>query len=243
MTPALATMATRARFELRRSLSPYPSLFLPLMRRRPAHQGHVVDDDTEVMIEGFPRSGNTFAVAAFQHAQRRPMAIARHLHAAGHAIEGVRRSLPVMIVVRDPIDAVVSEVIRHPQLSTVAGLREYLTFHRPLFRYADRLTVAPFEQVTSNFGAVIDRLNRNYGTNFARFEHTPDNVAAVFEIVDRMDLEDRTRRHDDSTATVGRPTAEREEAKETIRARLMGTAPRLVDEARRVREAFLAAAR
>ena len=52
----------------------YPSLALPIARRR---HGVPVGPSTEVVIEGFPRSGTSFAVAAFRIAQRRPVEIAR----------------------------------------------------------------------------------------------------------------------------------------------------------------------
>lgn len=67
-----ANLSIRGRFRLRSLISLYPRLFLPVMRRRPAHRGHIVDVDTEIMIEGYPRSGNTFAVVAFEFAQGDP---------------------------------------------------------------------------------------------------------------------------------------------------------------------------
>jgi hypothetical protein len=216
----VSEVATRARFEARHLLSPYPSLFLPLMRRRPSHDGKVIDADTEIVIEGYPRSGNTFAAAAFEMAQGRPVRIARHLHAPAHVIAGVRRGVPVMVVVRRPEDAVVSEVIRHPGLTVGQALRHYASFHRHLEDYRSGFVVAPFERVTGDFGAVIEAVNTRFGTAFHLFDHTPENVEAVFRRVDEMDREDTGRRATDPAATTARPVASRDEAKEGLRMEL-----------------------
>lgn len=211
--------AAQVRHELRRLLSTQ-RLFLALMRRRPAHAGHVINERTEIVIEGFPRSGNTFAAAALEYAQERAVAIARHLHAPAHVIEGVRRDLPVMLVLRDPVDAVISQVIRHPELTVRSGLRQYISFHSHLLPYADRLVVAPFEAITSDYGAVIDAVNDRFGTTFKVFDNSPTAIEAVFRIVDEMEQADSTRRSPDSFATVARPTPDRERAKALIRQRM-----------------------
>ena len=75
---------TRLRYEVRRLLSPHPAIFLPLMRTRPDHKGSVLGPKTDIVIEGFARSGNTFAVAALTIAQTGPVSIASHLHAPSH---------------------------------------------------------------------------------------------------------------------------------------------------------------
>lgn len=216
MSDSLSQLITRARFEARHQLSTYPSLFLPLMRRRPSHQGKVIDDETEIVIEGYPRSGNTFAVAAFEMAQARPVKIARHLHAPAQVISGIERRLPVMVVVRRPQDAVVSEVIRHPGLRLRQALRHYTSFHRQLHDCRPYLVVAPFEEVTTDFGIVIENVNERFGTGFATFAHTPENVEQVFRRVDEMDREDIGRRAGDPAATVARPVATREAAKRNL---------------------------
>jgi hypothetical protein len=41
--------------------------------------------------------------------------------------------------------------------------------------------VAPFEEVTSDFGKSIRRLNAKFGTHFVPFEHTEAAQAAIFQ--------------------------------------------------------------
>ncbi len=235
-----ADVPTRVRFELRRRLAPYPRLFLPLMRRRPAHAGHIVDDHTEVMIEGFPRSGNTFAVAAFQYAQPRPVSIARHLHAPAHVIEGIRRNIPVLVVVRNPVAAVTSMVIRHPGLLPQDGLREYVSFHTRLLPWRDRIEVATFEEVTTHFDDVVRRVNQRFGAEFTPFDHTPENVAEVFRHIEEMENDDRTRRAEQAAHTIARPDIEREALKAGLTTAFQTPpAERLTEKARAVMHALV----
>jgi hypothetical protein len=217
---SLGTLATQARLELRRMISPYPGLFLSLMRRRPGHDGHVLDPSTEIMIEGAPRSGNTFAVAAFEHAQGRPVSIARHLHGAGHVLAAIEQGVPILVVCRDPRDSITSQVIRHPETTLPQAIRQWVTFHEPLLEHLDEFVVGSFEEVTTDFGAVIARINARFGTVFGAFDHTEENVASVFARVDEMDRLDKGRRAAESGATTARPVGSREALKLEVQSRL-----------------------
>jgi hypothetical protein len=181
VSAAARTTARRVAFEAKTLVARYPAIAIPVARRR---HGEPVGDDTEIVIEGFPRSGTSFAVAAFRRAQRRAVAIACHVHAPAQLVEGVRRGLPSLLIVREPEAACVSFAIRNPHLSLRQAIRAYVRFHEPLVPLRDRLTVARFEDVTSDLGAVIDGLNARSRTTFVTFEHTPEAVDAVFAEID-----------------------------------------------------------
>ena len=152
--------------------------------------GHPVSHDTEIVIEGFPRSGNSFAVAAFRRAQHRPVRIAHHLHAPGHAIAALRRGVPTLVVIRHPDEAVPEFAVSKPNLSVRAILRGYVRFHEPLLPYRWGFVTARFEDVLSDFTSVIRRINERFGTTFAEFEATESNVTAVYSDVEH-DYEER----------------------------------------------------
>ncbi|RMG27959.1 MAG: hypothetical protein D6732_19595, partial [Methanobacteriota archaeon] len=68
---------------VKHALAPYPFLFVTAYRLfAPAHlrMEKLIGARTEIVIEGYPRSANTFAVVAFRLAQNRPVKIAHHLH-------------------------------------------------------------------------------------------------------------------------------------------------------------------
>jgi hypothetical protein len=205
--------ARRGAFELKTVVARYPALALPIAKRR---HGEPVDDRTEIVIEGFPRSGTSFAVAAFRRAQGHPIEIACHVHAPAQIVEGARRRLPTLLIVREPEATCVSFAIRNPDLSMRQAVRAYVRFHEPLVSLRDRIVVARFEDVTSDLGGVIDRVNARFGTSFARFEHTPGSVDAVFAEID----EDYQRRltGESFERAVARPSAFRGSLKPRLEA-------------------------
>lgn len=166
---------------------------------------------TSIVIEGFPRSGNTFSVAAFMVANGPDHHIGRHLHGAPHVLRAARMHLPTVVLIREPRGAVLSYLIRRDTLSADDALLEYLDFYRTALRAREAFVVGLFDQVVSDFGAIIDQVNSRFGTSFARFEPTPANQEAAFAVVEEMNrLECRG---EVLETHVGRPSAERAQRK------------------------------
>jgi hypothetical protein len=96
--------------------------------------------------------------------------------------------------------------------------------------------VGLFEDVTTDFGSVIDRVNQRFETTFVRFEPTPENEAAAFDLVEEMNRSEC--RGEVVETHVGRPSAQREARKAEIAnslqrpraARLLGQAQELFQE-------------
>jgi hypothetical protein len=147
--------------------------------------GDPLSNDTEIVIEGFPRSGNSFAVAAFRRAQAGPVSIAHHVHAPGHAIAGIRNGVPALVVIRSPDEAVPEFARSKPNLSVSSIIRGYVRFYESLLPFRGGLVVARFEDVLSDFGSVTRRINERFGTSFAELEATRSNVNAVHADVER----------------------------------------------------------
>ena len=118
-------------------LSRYPRAYLFLARRR--YGSRVLGPDTDIVIEGFPRSANTFAVTAFELAQERPVTVAHHLHAAAHVVRAAQAGVPVIVLVRAPEDAIASVVARKPSLAPEAAAAAYLRFYEGVAGVLDAL--------------------------------------------------------------------------------------------------------
>ncbi len=175
MPPArsrLRSVAARAVYELGTIAGPYPSVALPVARWR--RHGEPVGPGTDVVIEGYPRSANSFAVAAFRQAQPGPVRIAHHVHAPANAIAGVRLGLPTLVLVREPAEAVIDWVLAKPALTTAQALRGWVRFYRPLLSHRGWFVVATSAEVLSDFARVTRRLNGRFGTSFAEFEGTAE---------------------------------------------------------------------
>jgi hypothetical protein len=185
-----------------------PTVYLAVARRR--YGDRVINQHTDVMIEGFPRSANTFTVTAFRSAQTRSVVVAHHLHSAAHVRAAARQGVPVLFLVRRPQDAVTSVLVRKPALDAHAVMSAWVDLHQQVQPVVGRLVVASFEQVTSDLGRVIDRVNERYGTSFGRFVHDQAHVDACFA---RIDADHRARRGSVDERVVARPSEKHGESR------------------------------
>lgn len=143
-----------------------PFLYRCFIATRKAERRRLsINKNTSIVIDGFPRSGNTFSVVVFSQWQQSNVSIAHHTHVPATVIEGCRRRLPVVVLVRNPVDACAS-------LSTFNGrnpstlLNEWIWFYRRCWRDHNRFLIAPFEVVVNDFGTVVDAVNNRWKTSF-----------------------------------------------------------------------------
>ena len=167
-------------------------------------------DDTDVVVEGYPKSANAFVAHAFDTGQPRQLRVAHTTHVAGQVIAACRRGVPALVLIRDPAEAVSRIALVRPDISLDLLLRGWIRFYRPLLPWRSRFAVGPFAEVTSDLGAVMRRMNEKLGTSFTPFDHTPANVRATFEAMER----DWATRIDPGTEAfdvhAGRPSPQRD---------------------------------
>lgn len=194
----------------------YPLLAQPLARLR--GEGVLVDGNTDLVIESFPRCASSFAVAAFEMSQRpRTVRVAHHVHTPAHVMVAVRLGVPTLVLIREPEDVVVSHLIRRPGRTVKDVLSGYLRFYEPLLVHRPGFVVGAFREVVGEFGSLTRRVNERFGTTFREFEHTPENVARC---LGEIEAEWRRRRGEGSLERiVPRPSEAREQVKPRIRER------------------------
>jgi hypothetical protein len=163
----------------------------------------------------------------FESAQERPVRIASHTHAAAQVITAVRYEVPALVIVRPPLDSALAHMARR-DIGARPTLVSWIRFHRRILPVRYGFVAVSFAEMTSDFGAVTERVNEAFGTDFGVFEHTPENEAAVFA---RIEERNRSRWGEEMTPqrarALARPTAERTAKKERLRAQL--EAPGLAD--------------
>jgi hypothetical protein len=193
----------RRKFDVRMWCGRTPVLWhaVEAVNWRTVRRPHVrVTAATELVMDGFPSSGNSYSIAALRFACRDQgvpePAVAHHLHNPGQILDGVRRRVPVLLLVRDPAAAAASLVSRWPYLTVDRALRAWTSFHERLLPSVDAMVVADFADVTGDFGAVTRRVNARFGTAFPVFEHTEANARAIYS----PDEDDRRPRRERAAA-------------------------------------------
>jgi hypothetical protein len=178
----LAVARGSARHVARRWLTRHPAVYLPIARAR--QRNAAVDQETDIVIDGFYRSAGTFSVIAFQLAQNGHVRVAHHLHAAAQFIAAAELGTPTLVAVRPPEPTILSAMLREPSVTPGQWLKFYAEFYERILPLQDRFVVATFDEVTSDFGAVTRRINERFGTEFKEFAHTDENVATCFALIE-----------------------------------------------------------
>lgn len=217
-TTPWADLPKRIKYEVRGILELHPRLFFPVAGRNSKTRDYSVSRDSGLVIEGFPRSANTFAVEAFKSSQKQSVRLAHHLHVPAQIVRAAQYGIPTLVLVRPPEDAVISLLIREPSISPAQGLRDYFRYYEAIRPCRPAFVIGRFEDVTSAYGGVIARVNARFSTSFDVFEHSPENTAAVFGRIEGLDRAD-TGLPTVTETTVARPSR----ARQLLKARFQET--------------------
>jgi hypothetical protein len=203
----------RWRYRARYVVSLYPWIYMPFARRHYVGTGIVVvEQDTDLVIEGFGRSGSTFAVDAFKMVQKRAINIAHHTHAAAQVIVAVKTGIPTLLIVRDPVQTTLAHMVRRG-IPAKPALKSWIGYHERILPCREGMLVASFDAVTTDFGAVIRELNARFGTDFEEFRHIEPNVSRVFERIERRNRDRYAPGIEEGARSLARPAANREALK------------------------------
>lgn len=242
MNPTTAVRRT-ARRQVRRAyeaLGDHPVALPLLLAATPESvRSRWVSHDTDLVVEGFPRSGNTYAALGISLAQGRPIRVASHAHVPAQVKRAVRLGVPTVVAVREPAATVCSMAVAddHHRVRDLLGY--WVHYHSQLVAVRDQIVVASFADITENLGAVVRAVNRRFGTDLASGTDDPATRDRIFAAIDQKQ---RAIHHDlRFHASVPRPDPLRAEAKERRRHELEVTVdPLLLDRARDLHRALVA---
>ncbi|MCW2494955.1 MAG: hypothetical protein JWQ77_879 [Jatrophihabitans sp.] len=143
-----------------------------------------VTKDCALVMDGYPRSGNSYARATFQYANGYDLPISTHAHSHRMPELGAKRGLPTIVLIRPPRDAIASARHFEPDVAVAASIAAYRRYYEPVLAFVDKVLVVPFADVITDMGAVINRCNERFGTHFAPWVSTPEGEAAVAKMID-----------------------------------------------------------
>ena len=148
---------------------------------------HAVNPETAVVVEGYLGTGTTWTSQVLRLANP-GAAVAFHRHRPAQVAEGLRRGLPVLVLIRDPLDAISSILVRQPQRRPETETARFEAFYRACLPTADRVVVATFEQATGDVDEVIHRINRRFTSAFNGLSSLdPPGRETVFEAIRASD--------------------------------------------------------
>jgi hypothetical protein len=209
----------------RRLIWPSPLVYAPYGICR--HQFNVLATSHDIYIDGYPRSGNTFALKAFSLANP-GVRVRSHQHVPTFVVQSVKRREPGMVLIRKPIDAAISWSIYEGE-PLRNSLAYYTDFYSVLLKHREDLFFVSFESVVADFGLVLRDFNERWGTRYTLFDHTPQNAATCFAQIDEDYVDPSGKIYE---LRVARPSRHRRPLKLKLM-RQIGESPALEKELRR----------
>lgn len=159
---------------------------LPLIHRFSHRYPNLTDERTDICIEGYPRSGNTYFVATFLR-WNPTVKVGHHSHLAASAKAAVKRRIPTVIIIREPEDAASSVVVWDDCLAVGMALWAYISFYSSLWRYRHHMLVLDFEDVVKQPDECVLRINKRFDCSFSSVEFTAEEDDKTRQALDRND--------------------------------------------------------
>lgn len=162
----------------------------PVFRR---YRVHKVTPKTDICIEGFPRSANSFLTATFS--KYNPQAkCADHLHAPMQIIKASELRIPCIVVIRNPLDAIASTIVVDRSVSTSIIIKSYIEFYKSIWQVRNDFVVAEFNKTINNPTDIINVVNERFNTDFKMGQMTSVVEEEIFlhlkEVKQKMKLSD-----------------------------------------------------
>jgi hypothetical protein len=161
----------RAQTEIGRS----PFLYQLLHRLRGVpRSGNLVDPASDLCIEAPSGSGTSFFVNGFLMINS-GVRLSHHHHVAAQLKRSVALRVPTAVILRDPIDCVVSRSYQAPWLVGPV-FAQWIRFFTTAEALAPSLQLLAFGGVTGDPGAAVERINRRFTRSFESGFPEPSRV-------------------------------------------------------------------
>ena len=189
---------------------------------------------TCLLIDGYPRCANTFAYHGFLEAHNISVEnsshtnIAHHTHQPAQILRGVELGVPTLVLIREPIGCVSSLIVRNSKLSIEYALKRYVKFYKKVIKVKNKTTVGSFDQVVSNYGRVIKKVNSKFEINFEIPSHTKNFEKKVFDRINWINKKTEK----GSRKRISKPDNKKEKEKEKLKVKIENS--RWVEEAKKI---------
>lgn len=194
----------------------HPLFFDLVVSCSPSVKWRRINQKKILIIEGFPRCGNTFMKAVLQDAGLDWLRIVSHFHMPAPVLLGVKREIPTIVLVRHPKDCISSYVIRDG-CSIDQALTEFVNYHQQIIPVLHNraLMIIDFGLMTSDVNSVIKQVKLRFKLPEADYVFDEEAEKRCFDEVEHMDCCDQGMGSVGET-TVSRPSEYRAPMKAAV---------------------------
>jgi len=216
-------------------LGRHERLFFAVSARRYPFNQMKVTRQTQICIEGFPRSANSYAVVVFRLANP-GVTIGHHLHVPAQILRACRYGIPTVVLIRPPEEAVASFMLFQHAADADGYLRSYYEFYKTVLPLRRQFVAVDFALVVRDMNRVIEEVNQHFGTQFNRVGSLEAHRAEI-----ERKLTESNRKFFAGEANKGLlPDAQREQAKQHLK-KIVARSP-FLQQARQIYQDFAALA-
>lgn len=114
----------------------------------------------EVVISGYPRSGNIYLSYALQllYYPHKPWNLPRH------TVSSIENNSKAIVPFRNPLDCISSWHSFFPELPIKSHIDFYIRFNNAVIKNMDKITLMDFDLFTNDLGYIKDVVSKNFGT-------------------------------------------------------------------------------
>ena len=160
----------KIKYHIKDRLDEYPKVYKFIYNNilRGNSNGLSLLDD--LVVEGFPSSGNTYLTHSISMHLGESLSIAHHMHSTSLVKIALKKEIPVILCVRDPIDTAVSNAVRQKTsyfeeiISASDWLKYWVRFHNRILEdlNSDYLYISEFSNLTNDVASEILKFKNQY---------------------------------------------------------------------------------
>lgn len=131
---------------------------------RPDFRNKIVVPKTELCVEGFQRSGNSFFTMLIKR-EKNKLKLADHVHVSQQVVRACKWDIPTIVLIRHPKDAIASLMAWDPKLKISLAIRSYSAFYNYIKPYQSSFITGHFDTVITKPYLIIQATNRTFNTD------------------------------------------------------------------------------
>jgi len=162
--------------------------YLLLSTLRSKYKRIIAHKKTDLIIEGYPRSANTFSKVVVELSNPR-VSIAHHMHSRAQIVRGIKYQIPTIVLLRNPKDAISSLIIKtalsNNNLDRMISEYAYYysVFYREIESFIGSIFLVNFESVTKSPNQFIESIGQRYNLDLESFKSDDDAISTVFDVI------------------------------------------------------------
>ena len=120
--------------------------------------------NTDLCVEAYPSSANSFLCRILKYLNK-DLRIGQHTHTIANIKLALKYNIPVITIIRDPLDAISSRAVRFNE-EIEKCIFEYIDFYEYVAAHLDDLVLLSFEKVINNTSKTLQAIKEKTGLSF-----------------------------------------------------------------------------